>query len=383
MSKRGLGLLLVLSFAVGVAATVQDFRFDLSTIQHQAAAATLDRASGSLDIAMANLRAAQAGYVAAGQGPDFWMKRASEISSDVETRLMSLQAASTSEPARTHYDAALAALASLASLDKKARAALQSGERLQASDLIFMDSAEPAQRLGAEVQAARDAELDAASTALALTRKYRLAMNGAALALLFLSAVWMFRRVRVAAPEVIAAPVLDLAIRPAEDRTLRDAPPSHAISLRDAAEVCVDLARVLDGRDVQPLLARAAGVLDAKGLILWVVDGTGEMLQPSVAHGYSDAVLKRLGSLPTAADNPTSLAFRSMQAQVIPSPAVGLTGAIAAPLITASGCVGVLAAEVKKGTPSHETLAVSRMFAAQLATFITPAASATQQAAQA
>jgi hypothetical protein len=94
-------------------------------------------------------------------------------------------------------------------------------------------------------------------------------------------------------------------------------------------------------------------------------------------------VLQRLGSLDTTADNPTCLAFRSMQTQAVPGPGVGSTGAIAAPLITPSGCIGVLSAEVKKSTPSEDTLAVARMFAAQLATFVAPTATVAQQAAQA
>jgi hypothetical protein len=118
-------------------------------------------------------------------------------------------------------------------------------------------------------------------------------------------------------------------------------------------------------------------------LILWVLEADGVLLKPSLAYGYSDKVLQRLGSLETSADNPTSLAFRSMQAQTIPSPAVGSTGAIAVPLITPGGCIGVLAAEVKKSTPSDDTLSVARMFAAQLATFIGPGASADAHAAQA
>lgn len=383
MRKWGLGVLLVLSFAVTVGAIVQDFRFDLSTTQQHAAAAAIERSAGSLDLAIANLRAAQAGYVAAGQGPDFWMKRAADVSSEIEIRLMSLQAASTSDAARTHYETALTALASLSSLDKKARDAVANGEGLKASDLIFMDSSEPAQRLSAELQAARDAELAVSSTALAQVRKYRLALNGGVLVLLFGVAALFFQRIRVVLPVPVAEPVTTPAPSPADELVFRDTWPTHAINLKDAAEVCVDLARVLDGRDVQPLLARAASVLDAKGLILWVLDGSGGVLRPSAAYGYSDSVLRRLGSLETSADNPTSLAFRSMQTQAIPSPSVGSTGAIAAPLITASGCVGVLAAEVKKAAPGEDTLAVARMFAAQLSTFVVPASSAPQQVAQA
>jgi hypothetical protein len=48
-------------------------------------------------------------------------------------------------------------------------------------------------------------------------------------------------------------------------------------------------------------------------------------------------------------------------------------GAIAVPLISASGCVGVLAAEMQGGSNDGCT-AVARMIAAQLATLVSPAA---------
>lgn len=384
MSKRGLGVLLVLAFAVAIASIVQDFRFDLTAAQQQSAASTIERTVGSIDLAIANLRAAQAGYVAAGQGPDFWMKRGSELASEIEIRISSLQAPSTSDEARAHYDAALAALTALATIDKKARTAIANGERLQASDLIFMDSSESTQRLTAELQAAGDVELAASAAQLASTRRLRLAATGAGLLVILGLAAFLAQRGRAAAPVASPEPVVDLsAWKPAEALKFDDAWPAQAVNLKDAAEVCVDLARVLDGRDVQPLLERAAAVLDAKGLVLWVVDQSGLVLLPSLASGYPDRVLRKLGSLDTAADNPTSLAFRSMQAQMIHSPTVGSTGAIAVPLITASGCIGVLAAEVKKSTPSDDTLSVARMFAAQLATFVVPTSSATSQVAQA
>jgi hypothetical protein len=108
------------------------------------------------------------------------------------------------------------------------------------------------------------------------------------------------------------------------------------------------------------------------------------MLRPSLAHGYSDRVLQRLGPLQTDADNVTSLAFRSMQAQTFSSPSSGATNAIAVPLITSTGCIGVLAAEVTQPLGGNDRLAVARIFAAQLATIVTPVTGAAiEQTAQA
>jgi hypothetical protein len=51
----------------------------------------------------------------------------------------------------------------------------------------------------------------------------------------------------------------------------------------------------------------------------------------------------------------------------------GATGAVAVPLVTAAGCSGVLAAELRDGKPAPELLALTRIVAAQFATLIAPA----------
>jgi hypothetical protein len=149
----------------------------------------------------------------------------------------------------------------------------------------------------------------------------------------------------------------------------------------DAAQVCVDFGRVLEASDIPPLLERAARVLEARGLVLWVSDTSGAVLRPSLAHGYTDKTMQRIGPLQADADNVTSLAFRSMLPQTVTDAARGSTRALAVPLITSSGCVGVLAAEVAHG--GHETIAVARMFAAQLATLVAPVDSALERVVEA
>ncbi len=104
-----------------------------------------------------------------------------------------------------------------------------------------------------------------------------------------------------------------------------------------------------------------------------VADRAGATLRPSLAHGYSDRVLQRLGALRVDADNVTSLAFRSMQPQTLGPREDGSVNALAVPLITATGCVGVLAAEMGRQSADGEVLAVGRLFAAQLATLVSPA----------
>jgi len=91
-----------------------------------------------------------------------------------------------------------------------------------------------------------------------------------------------------------------------------------------------------------------------------------------MCHGYPDKVLSRLRPLQIDGDNVTSLAFRSMQAQTLSGNTPTDAGAIAVPLITATGCVGVLAAEIRPGKPHPDLLSVARIVAAQFATLVAP-----------
>jgi hypothetical protein len=181
-------------------------------------------------------------------------------------------------------------------------------------------------------------------------------------------------------------PVKPAAPSPARVPTPAPAPAlplTTGVNLPEAADLCVDLARVMDTRDVPALLERAASVLDAKGVIIWTVDSAGTTLTPALTHGYPGKVLSRLGVLDVAADNVTSLSFRSMRPQTMPGGEPGAAGAIAVPLMTASGCSGVLAAEVREGRPAPEMIAVTTILAAQFATLIGPVDLGATRAAQA
>ena len=113
-----------------------------------------------------------------------------------------------------------------------------------------------------------------------------------------------------------------------------------------------------------------------------MADAGGNWLTPSVAHGYSERVIAKLGPLQIDADNVTSLAFRSLKPQVMASLTPGASSAIASPLITASGCVGVLAAELRQNKPASDVLPVASIIAAQLAAFVVPGDVGSQRSAK-
>ncbi|MCC7043594.1 MAG: helix-turn-helix domain-containing protein [Acidobacteria bacterium] len=130
------------------------------------------------------------------------------------------------------------------------------------------------------------------------------------------------------------------------------------------ARLCTEFARVEHVDQVQPLLRDAAGILDATGVIVWVWDEFALHLRPALAHGYSHRVLAQLPAVERDADNPTAAAFRSASA-------IGLSdeagGALVVPLLASTGCVGVLALELPRGSETSRTVrAVAAIFAAML-----------------
>jgi hypothetical protein len=149
------------------------------------------------------------------------------------------------------------------------------------------------------------------------------------------------------------------------------------------AKLCADLACVVDTRALPPILERTAGVLDAPGVILWIADPDKRELSPIVTHGYPPSLVARLGTILTDAENATASAFRTGLMQTVHADAVS-NGAIAAPLVTPAGCVGVMAAEVRdEGEKDSAKLAAAAIVAAQLATLVGPPSTRAQARSEA
>jgi len=150
--------------------------------------------------------------------------------------------------------------------------------------------------------------------------------------------------------------------------------------LRNAADICVSLGAVNDSERLHDLLGRAARLMHASGVIVWVGDAEGGDLKASVAHGYPAQVLGRMPAIPRTADNAAAVAYRTATLQVVPSQS-GQPGTVVAPMVTSAGCVGALTAEVVGGRESSEsTQALSLLFAAQLSALLTADASASPDA---
>ncbi len=365
-----------------------NWRLDIARRDGRQMAASINDHLRLAEQGLSELRGAQAGYLAAGLKTDEWMNRATASAVQLESAVNVLGGLTTTAPdAQPHYALAATLVAELTANDKRGREFVVSGQQLVAADILFQEGVEPARKMAVELAAARDSEMAVFEKSAARLGLIGLSANGAALAIGLVLIAFGARTPRSTSAEPSTEGLsLHTEASAPEPKAVEAPEPfvdpfvAPTVDLSGAAELCVDLGRVLDGRDLPALMGRAADVLEAKGLVLWVSEGNGTVLRPSVAHGYSDRVLQRMGTLPADGDNVTSLAFRSRQPQVLRSTFDG-HGAIAVPLLTASGCVGVLAAEVQGAKPGDTRFAVARMIAAQLATLVGPGSSAPSKSA--
>ena len=395
--KRNIGLL-VLTLIIAAVALVLDIRFDSQGTDARTRVLVVERDHAALTSTLAQLRAAQAAYLAIGQGPDFWMSKATDLTNEISASLTTMREQAVSPEATQKYRSAEVALGELKKVDARAREYLGSENRLLASDLVFMDALQANEKIGAELSAARSMQTAAAESEVIEVSRRRLAVNAAALAGLALL-VFLVRPPAAPASTAAAEPkssTSSSSMSPSTLQMLRDLPPPvkappppaappiapplpvaqpapRPANLSAAAELCVDLARVADAKELPTLVQRAAGVLEAKGIVLWVADASGTSLRPSLTHGYSEKVVTRMGPLQIDSENVTALAFRSMQAHVVSGTSPADAGAVAVPLMTPSGCVGVLAAETRPNRSGQEVLPLARILAAQFAAIVAPA----------
>ncbi len=352
-----------------------------------------------------DVRTAQAGYVAAGQGEDFWASRVDALIGSWRDAMTSLQARARTPEAREGIEAAAEALDDFQQMDRRARNYARNGQRLLASDLVFSDGLDKIDGALAALDRARHAERTAGESAGGRHRRAQLlALAGAAAGGLLLMA--MLVPVPGGAPtetsaamrrEPQAAPADSLPLqRPAATTSTQTStpapappeplaapifgsappvtPPPPTIDLPGVAALCTDLARVLDIQALPPALERAARLLHASGIVIWITDPDQRELAPVIAHGYPPQVIARMGTIGCGDENVTAAAFRTGLVQIVKANG-SESGAIAAPLLTPSGTAGVMAAEVLPDLVSDDQArAAATIVAAQLSTLVGPPA---------
>jgi len=315
---------------------------------------------------IAGIGTAQQGYVAPGQLDEPWFERASTLTTELSREIQQARESLRSQEAGTTLQQLTASLATLTSTDERTRQNLLLGQELMASDVIFSDGRNLLDAmLGSlrDLQAAEQSHLRAELRALAQQRWLTL---GA------LAALWMAGLVVLSRWSASSAPAaIRVNDQPGTQRTSEPQPRSQhraSVDLAAAAAVCTDLSRITTTSALPGLLGRAARVLDASGLILWI--SAGEQLFPVMAHGYSDDMLARMGPIAGDAENAAASAWRTGQLAVVPAATTGGQGAIVTPLFGLHSCIGVLSAEVRQGESSPSVQAVATMIAAQLSTVV-------------
>lgn len=338
-----------------------------------------------LSVEVTDLRAAQHAYVAAGQDPGYWVKKGAARMTDIAGGLQTLTQLAQADPTTEVLEEARSLMERLARVDSLAREHTTSRQDLMASDLIFTDGLEISTLVTRQLDLAQIREREAYTRSHEQHRKGQMVAlagsiaTGLVVALLLVPVPAAPRQTQdlerskdsdpsaLVAPDAVAPPARPTA---PSDTDVVIASPHHE-ELQWAAELCTDLGRLTDPEQLPPLLDRAAKLLHASGIIVWVRDASGTGLRPAIAHGYSDDVLAQLGSVACSSDNAAASAYRTRRLQVVP---VGSDsrGALVAPLLGPDECIGVIAAEVRAGWESSaDVQATAAILAAQFATVVT------------
>lgn len=368
-------------------AAVAGAAFKVWGIEQQAAlerdaSDAFERQARQLTRGLADLRVALQAYVADGQIVESWQKTAADLYEASSGQAAALRGLTRSPEGQGAVEGALEGVASLARTETRAREFLASSQRLSASDVVFAEAAPQIARIVTAVDTARGHESIFTATRLEAQRIQQLWWLGGAAAVALLALVLLLPVPRVSAGRDQTGdadgeqPGSSLGIGhipPAhpERQTAPVAADSQVISLPATADLCSALARVQEPRELPALLEQAATVLHADGIVVWMPDGPGGMLRPALAQGYSPLTITRMGMIPVDSDNATAEAFRTRTTQSI-APEGDQSGAVAAPLVTADGCSGVMAAEIKAGTPVEPARAAAAIIAAQLSMLISP-----------
>jgi hypothetical protein len=389
MRNRLLRVSIVLAaLAAGGAAAYTVWGIDRQMTSGRAAEQALRDQAHAVAVGIADARASQRAYVAQGQGADFWTAREASLLAALDLRLRAFGASLTSDAARSAFDSAAGAIEDFRNLDTKAQEYLQAGQYLMASDVIFSDGLETTAAAAAQVDVALGQEIQARDIVYVNARRRMVVVFGVASAAILLALLLLLPTGRREAPS--ASSDLHIAQRASVEQIAGATNPlpaavSEAVSpdLTAAARLCTDLGRVLETRELSHLLERAARVLDASGLIIWIGDPSGSTLRPVIAHGYSDQALARMGGIPRDAANAAAAAYRTAELRSVSGEA-GVNGAVVAPLMAPGGCLGVLAAEFRHGGEGSEAVrAVLSIFAAQLSAIVAAPPAASSDAVQA
>ena len=403
--------LVIAMLGVAVASGYQLFLFEKLIDQERDAERSFSTLGWELNGHISELRTNQQAYVAAGQVRLHWMQKVTDQLDTVDISLATLVQLATAASTLGSLENVQVAINDLARMDQRARDHSDLGQDLMASDLLFTDGPELALIAMTHIDRALKTERDARDTATTAHRKSQgialaAAMGTTVLVTLLLLPVSarpiaenigltdgaVERTNSVSGQSSGSVDEEDVRVPSDEPLTIIATPTHETVTTADisptldlqlAADLCTDLGQLSHTSQLNAILARAAQIFNASGIIVWILDASKNSLRPAVGHGYSETMLTRLGVIPCDDDNVTALSFRDAKIHIVPAESSAL-GAIAAPIVSMSGCIGVLSMELKNGWELNEDVqATAAILTAQLSTLVVPGAATTATSVEA
>lgn len=336
------------------------FLYDIDNRETARRSADAGTAAGvaRLTATLLEVAAAHHASVTPGQQGEPWFERMTGLVRQLYDGVAALRDEVRSPEAPASVDALAAGIEALVAADLRIRENLRLEQPLMAADVIFSDSRNSLDMMASRLRELREAEARAADSDLAALRRQRWLALGGVAGLWVVGALLLLPTRSVEAPREQAAAHGEVV----------EAPAPRSMDLPGAAALCTDISRVTAAAALPALLERAAALLDAPGVILWMA--AGEELFAVASHGYSPQVMKKVGPIARRGDNATAATWRQGRTTTVGATATG-NGAIVAPLFGPDSCIGVLAAEVRNGRERDaDAQAVVTMVAAQLATVV-------------
>ena len=387
MSNRWLRFgIALLAFGAAAAAGYRIFEQEQRLNEHVLATRSIDGAAETALITVSELKAALHAYVADGQGDAFWTARAETLVDRLRASILDVDApASAAGAALTET---LDLVDRLAASEQRARQHVRLGQKLLAGEVIFVEARDLLDTIRLQIARARSEVAQSAQAAHASVRREQTMLALGAGGILAFATLLLVIPGRPISPAVTLLETTSVEPDHGGGSTARPlsshaalagsaSPPGSAAadrpaapSLREAAAICTELGRVSQSIEISALLGRASHVLNASGMIVWMAAPDLRELYVAASAGYDDRLLARIGSIPRDAANVTAGAFRD--AATRKSPGLGASAAaLAVPLMTPLGPVGVLSAEIRDVTDIDDTrMAIATIFAAQLATLL-------------
>jgi hypothetical protein len=366
--------LIALLIAAGVAAAAFAWNAERRVQSIERERTAVDATTDRLLRAVASIAAAQQAYADHGQRDEASFTRVSGLLEEITVDAAELQRTAKAALSAVALRDFATALAAVRDADERAKASLMAGESLAAADALLDLARDPVETMGRSLRLVRNEESIHASTARA-TLTQRSWLTIAAVALIWV--VGLFVLTPLPAPRVTSD-----AVPPAvPDAIVAEPPPLSPVDLTAVATLCAEISRLTSTANLPDLLRRAAAILDARGIVIWM--GAGDELFAATASGYDPAVVSRLRPISRAADNATAAAWRTGEMRTVAANGNG-HGAIVAPIAGPAGPVGVIAAEVRhRREDDAATRAAAAIIASQLATVLSawPAASTADDAA--